>query len=241
MSITVRQCPVCEKPFVPALRSPGAKLCSKRCRNRQTYLNGKGATKQRRPVGRVAPKKPRVRAYDPVKAAEYQQRPEVKARNAARNRARYVPHPRAPRQKPVAPPEVLNPYTGHQWLEKARAAVGSLPAVRATEWADRKEDEMGEALLALLEGQDPVEAVKAYRRREFVPRHLTQSISEWQGSSEEAWRVDTIDQLAVPSAEEEVVAKETVLRKVRYHGGQGKGLMGTPKQQSRSGRVRNAA
>ncbi len=140
-------------------------------------------------------------------------------------------------------PEPQAPYTGHQWLEMARAAVQtSLDLSIHSEARDRYYDDLGEALLAIMEGRDPKQAVIEYRKLEFIPRHLTSHIGDWSGDdpdyAQECW--DAVMPTA-PSAEEEVVARETVLRKVRYHGGHGKGLMGTPRQQQPSRRRANAA
>lgn len=82
------------------------------------------------------------------------------------------------------------PYTGHRWLEMAREAAGGPKQLDfGLELYDRYTDEMGEALLALLEGRDAKEAVKDFRRREYVPRHLTQHIGDWSGDDEvEKWQ-----------------------------------------------------
>lgn len=118
----------------------------------------------------------------------------------------------------------------------AREAVGRDLDRSQGETAEWRQDEMGEALLALLEGRDPKEAVIGYRKREFVARHLTRHISEW-ADGEDSYRLDAILP-SVPSAEDEVIARETaaILWKTRYHGGQGKALMGGQKQQSPSRR-----
>lgn len=232
--------------------------CSKKCRNRSYHLaHPRGHTPRQklteaeREAKAAAARERRNaarRAYRTQESrreyeAAYNRRPERMEYMRERNRARYVPHPRVYPPKPPKLPAstpLPAPYTGHRWLDMAREVVGDpYVGIRGSEWADRRDDELGEVTLAILEGRDPEAALKEFRRREFTPRHLTKSISEWAGSDDEAWRVDTIDQLAVESAEEVVVAKETVLHKVRYHGGTGKGLMGTSKQQSRSSRVSN--
>jgi hypothetical protein len=55
------------------------------------------------------------------------------------------------------------PYVGHPLFEAAREAA----RVRADYQADfGQNDWLGEAVLALVEGRDPEEAVRAFRRRE---------------------------------------------------------------------------
>lgn len=96
----------------------------------------------------------------------------------------YVPKPRtysAPEPLPAA-------YSGHQWLEMARAAVGTVTLIEGTEISDRYYDDMGEALLALMEGKDPKEAVRAYRKQEWQARYLTKHIGDWAGDDPvDAW------------------------------------------------------
>ena len=94
-----------------------------------------------------------------------------------------------PRERVYTAPEPLPPaYSGHRWLDMARAAVGTPTMIEGTELTDRYYDDMGEALLALMEGRDPKEAVHEYRRREYVPRRMTKHIGDWRGDDpQEAW------------------------------------------------------
>lgn len=135
------------------------------------------------------------------------------------------------------------PYTGHQWLEAARAAVAPGQTEFGWELYDRYNDEMGEALLALLEGGDPKAAVVEFRKREFIPRYMTTHFSEW-ASEEQEWRLEEV----VPrddSAEDVAIARETVQtyarRLPRVHWGTTKGKMGTPRQATPTNRRQNAA
>lgn len=101
---------------------------------------------------------------------------------------------------------IQNPYVGHRWFDMARAAVTSRDI--SPEYRDfGYDDEVGEALLALLEGRDPVEAVKKYRSSEFIPRHMTIFTSEWHGDDD--WKNDRF-MPSSPSAEEEVMAVVSV-------------------------------
>ena len=139
------------------------------------------------------------------------------------------------------PVELPTPYHGHMWLDMARAAAGEVTGPVGTELRNYREDDIGEALLALLEGRDPHEAVRAYRRAEFVPRHLTMHFGDFR-ESDDAWRLDRIIP-EVPSAEDEAVVRETVrdrvLHKTPYHGGRGKALMGSSRQSTPSNRRSN--
>lgn len=186
-------------------------------------------------------------AYDKARNARLKLDPRHIAMRKARDARRYVevikPNWVSKATGARIPVELPRTYTGHQWLDMARAVVGDKQTEFGWELYDRYNDEMGEAVLALLEGGDPKEAVKAFRKREFIPRHMTSSISEWQGDEELAWKVDRIIPQA-PSAEDEAVARETVqgiLRDVPIHWGHGKGLMGTSKQQAPAQRRQRAA
>jgi hypothetical protein len=136
----------------------------------------------------------------------YYQRPEVRERYRLRWRDLYGD------QYPDL--EVAAPYTGHRWLEMARAVVGA-PDPEAP-WADDRWDEMGEAVLALLEGRDMQEAVVAYRKAEYVPRHLTIRADDWRGDEDYDEWFDTVLP-ATESAEEVAVAHLEV--QARFHKG----------------------
>lgn len=216
-AISLLTCELCEKPFLRALTGTPARHCSKRCRNRAYYLSKRGPLESPQPVR----KGPRSRANQKDRSEyyhEYNRRPEVMERQRVRNRAEYVPHPRPRKPKYDTNVPVSSPYTGHKWLEMAREAVSSDFNPLGGEWTDQKYDEMGEALLALLEGRDPKEAVRDYRRSEFVPRHLSVHIGDWKG--EDGEDVERWGSLlpSTPSAEDEAVARETV--RFRYHHGE---------------------
>lgn len=155
----------------------------------------------------------------------YHQREDVRARLNARRRERYATDPEyrrehiertsGHRRSPYADVTIPAPYTGHRWLEMARKEVmphrdldPSVP------WADDYHDEMGEAVLALLEGRDMSEAVHEFRRKEYVPRRLTQHISDYIGEDGNSYFDLVLPR--EPSAEEEVVAAETALVKARW-------------------------
>lgn len=245
-AVTVRPCAQCGTPFVPALRSPNAQMCSKRCRNRAKYLRGNGANRQRRTGPQPRAYKPRPRTPERIAyEREYNRRPEVMARQRERGREGYVPTPRARKVRYPVPETSPAPYTGHRWLEAAREAVSPAQTEFGWELYDRYNDEMGEAVLALLEGGDPKAAVKEFRKREFVPRHLTTHFSDF-AAKEEEWKLERVDALKVESAEDEVMAQETILSVYRKpavpsHYGAGHGLMGTPKQQAPAQRRQRVA
>jgi hypothetical protein len=225
--------PDCGKAFLRAATGSPARYCSKSCRSRGYYLSHGGVSRKRRPKGRVAPRKPRPRTPERIEYERgYNRRPEVMERQRLRARAEYVPTPRRRKPRFGTYSTIPAPYTGHQWLDAARKAVGTqLDLGLMTEASDRYYDEMGEALLALLEGKDPRQAVTEYRKREFVPRHLTSHIGDWSGGDEDYAR-DRWDAVMpkAPSAEEEVEAREAVLTKVRYHAGKLGGHMGPGRQ-----------
>lgn len=57
------------------------------------------------------------------------------------------------------------PYVGHAAFQQAREAAGlTLGAAYSTDWGQN--DILGEAVLAVLEGRNAVEAVRAHRARE---------------------------------------------------------------------------
>lgn len=210
------RCEVCKKPFLRASTGKPARYCSPVCRSRGYYLDHKAKDHKPRRKGRA---KRTGGVHRPGYYEEYNRRPEVMARNRDRKRSEYRPHPRktARRATQISEP-TPSPYLGHQWLEMARSAVGDFRP--DSQWADDKWDEVGEALLALLEGKDPKDGVREYRKREYVPRYRTIHIGDWAGG-DEAYAQARFDAMmpTSPSAEEEVVAKESVLRKTRYHSG----------------------
>lgn len=57
-------------------------------------------------------------------------------------------------------------HTGHQLFELARAVVGLRKGSMHTLYDPLHEDLLSEAVVALVAGEDPAAAVRAYRRRE---------------------------------------------------------------------------
>jgi hypothetical protein len=123
----------------------------------------------------------------------YNRRPEVVLKNRLRMR------------EPHFGMVVPSPYTGQRWLEMAREAVGA-PDPEAP-WADDRYDEMGEAVLALLEGRDMKEAVSAYRKSEYVPRHLTIHMGDWGDDEDQQNRWFESVMPTAPSAEDVAIAR----------------------------------
>lgn len=106
--------------------------------------------------------------------------------------------------------EVAPPYSGHRWLDMARAATlrgkdldGSAP------WADDYYDEMGEAVLALLEGRDMGEAVKSYRSKEYPTRKLNIHLGDWR-DDDGPMRWFEAQLPTMPSAEDEYLDNDEV-------------------------------
>jgi len=74
-------------------------------------------------------------------------------------------------------------------------------------------DEVGEAVLALLEGRDMAEALKQYRKREFIPRHMTLWLSDWHKDDERPVEERVLP--PVPSAEDEAVGRIVLGEKIK--------------------------
>lgn len=213
------KCEHCAGTFLRAKTGKAARWCSDKCR----YLAGYDA-------------KGRTKMSDEERAERlrrYRARPEVRARINALSRQRYNtdeyreysrerqrkiwadPEKREKllaRQRVKAVPDIADPYTGHKWLQMARdSALGDNQFFdSAAPWADDKHDEMGEALLALLEGRDPDEAVREYRKQEYVSRHLTLRLGDWRDDEDQQrqWFESVMPQ--AESAEDEVMAGESV-------------------------------
>jgi hypothetical protein len=180
-------------------------MCSKRCRNRALYLATRAKDHERRkpadPIARARYQRDRMRRlrreglrreYE----AAYYRRPEVQERYRLRWRELYGdPHPDV---------ILAEPYTGHRWLEMARAAVGR-PSDASAPWADDAWDDMGEAVLALLEGRDMKQAIAEYRSQEYVSRRLTIRADDWREDDDyDKWFDSVLP--AVPSAEDSFFA-----------------------------------
>lgn len=88
-------------------------------------------------------------------------------------------------RNPFAGIEIPTPYTGHRWLDMARKVVTDKYINPLLTYSDDYNDDMGEALLALLEGRDPKEAVKAYRSREYRSRNLFIRMGDWGDEEDE--------------------------------------------------------
>lgn len=171
--------------------------------------------------GKWSYSQPHIREYQ----KQYAQRPERRLSVRLRMRARYATEEykawarerwRRMFGDPFRGLEIPAPYTGHRWLDMARNAVNGGRDVDPEFRDFGYNDEVGEAVLALLEGRDMDEAVKAYRVREYVPRHLTVFTSEWHDDDDEHWREDRAMPTS-PSAEEEALAVLSV--KARYSHG----------------------
>ena len=224
--MSLLNCSICGDAFQrPGSRGPIPKFCTPRCKGRRDRQRP-GRREYEREYRRAERAAGKRRDYE----HEYYRRPEVQERYRLRWRELYGdPHPDV---------VVAAPYTGHRWLEMARGVAG-VPDPEAP-WAEDKYDEMGEAVLALLEGRDMEEAVAAYRKQEYVSRHLTVRVEDWGGDEqgERRWFESVMPQ--APSAEDEFIA--TLEVDARYHHGSNRRRFGNNRgqQQPRRRRMRDA-
>lgn len=226
---TTLSCAECAETFPRARTGKPARYCSKRCRNRAHYRRNGAVGRKRRVKPTPEQAKARKREYDwgyyrfvhsadPEAVARkrqyqttYYQRPEVRERYRIRwhNDPAYRARQMA-RRRSGPPVPIPAPYTGHRWLEMARRVVRPNRDLDSSKpWADDYHDEMGEAVLALLEGRDMHEAVRAFRSKEYVPRRLTARWGDFRDDDgEDRWFDRQMP--TEPSAEEEVEAREAV-------------------------------
>lgn len=194
--------------------------------------------------GKWSYSQPHIREYQ----KQYAQRPERRLSVRLRMRARYATEEykawarerwRRLFRDPFSGVQIPELYTGHRWLDMAREAVSGGRDV-PPEFRDfGYNDEIGEALLALLEGRDMEEAVREFRAKEFVPRHLTVFTSEWHDDEDRQYLEDQ-NMPTSPSAEEEAVAAEAVVYRLkeRFHWGKGRRRFGNNKGQQQPSRRR---
>lgn len=181
-------CAVCEAAFErPGRRGPIPQFCSTRCKGKRDHA------------------RPGRREYE----RNYRRARRAKGLDLTDNVARrdyYRERWRRLWGDPHAGLEIPAPYTGHRWLDMARAAVHNSPDPAFADYDYN--DQVGEALLALMEGRDMAQAVDEWNKREFIPRHLTLRMGEFKGEES----LDRVEMMlpAEPSAEDEVVARETV-------------------------------
>lgn len=193
-------------------RGPVPKYCSQKC------ITKAGRTPHRKVYEKLYRRLERHigkrRAYE----FSYNRRPDVKKKNRVRMMFKWYNDPewrasQIMRMRSTIYPEVVvaTPYTGHRWLDMARVAVlGSTNLDDSKPWADDYHDDMGEAVLALLEGRDMKQAVKEYRSKEYVARRLTIHLGDWGDDEERQNRwFDTL-MPTTPSAEDEAIARENV-------------------------------
>lgn len=204
-------CVVCGQHFNrKGTRGPIPKYCSQRC------ITKAGRTPKRRAYERDYRRSERLLGKRKQYEFEYNRRPHVRERNRLRmlwkwhNDPEWREKERARMRRTIHPEvEVPRPYTGHRWLDMAAKVVGT-GFDDTGPWADDKWDEMGEAVLALLEGRDMKQAVKEYRSKEYVPRRLTIHLGDW-GDDEDLqnrWFEKVMPQ--AESAEDEALANETI-------------------------------
>lgn len=196
-------CEVCGTKFDrPGTRGPVPRRCSQKCVTKAGRTDGR--REYERNYRAAVRRSGRLAEYE----YGYNRRPEVRARNAERMRIKWHTDPEYRARQlarwgdEFAGVMIPAPYTGHIWLDIARQAAGVNHLDGSAPWADDYYDDMGEALLALLEGRDPREAVSEYRRREYVPRRLTLHLGDWGDDEEEQNRWFEKVMPSVPSAED---------------------------------------
>lgn len=205
-------CKICNKQFNRRGRhGPIPKYCSASCVSKSQRLNPKRIEYERNYI-RKARASGRRRQYE----YNYNRRPEVRKRNAERMNFKWHNDPvyREEYKRKyyrIKHPEIVvsAPYTGHKWLDMAREAVQKDRFVDPlAPWSDNYYDEMGEALLALMEGRDMREAVKEFRNKEYPMRNAVR-IGDWHESDETDRWVNEI-MPTVESAEDHAIANESV-------------------------------
>lgn len=179
-------CVVCNNSFErTGTRGPIPKYCSPNCRARANRDEHRRAYERAyRANSRAAGKR---KAYE----FEYNRRPEVLERNRKRMKDKWYNDPEY-RQKqlarwsnPFANVQIAAPYTGHRWLDMARNAVSKTWVNPLAPWSDDYYDDMGEAVLALLEGRNVDEAVKEYRSKEYRSRKMFIRMGDWGDDEDE--------------------------------------------------------
>lgn len=204
-------CTICGDKFTrKGTRGPIPQFCSTRCKSKRDRARP-GRKEYERLYRRASRASGKRKAYE----YEYNRRAEVKERNRKRMMWKWYNDP-VYRAKQLARwgmdyPEVVvpAPYTGHRWLDMAAKVVMKDRSLdHSAPWADDYHDDMGEAVLALLEGRDMAQAVRDYRNKEFVPRKLTIHMGDWIDDDDQAQRWFDRMMPTTPSAEDEYMAQE---------------------------------
>lgn len=200
-------CTICGISFTrQGTRGPIPQFCSVRCKSKRDRARP-GRKEYEREYRRASLLSGKRKQYE----FEYNRRPEVKERNRKRMMWKWHNDPeyRAReliRMRSTIHPEIVvaAPYTGHRWLDMARKLVAPQLDDSAP-WADDYHDDMGEAVLALLEGRDMNEAVREYRRKEYIPRKRTIHMGDWHDDDEQAQRWFDKSMPTTPSAEDQFI------------------------------------
>lgn len=209
------ECVVCGSEFErKGSRGPIPKYCSPEC-GREPHKDRKREYDKNRTLT------PKQLFHKTLYGFKYSQRPEVKEKNRLRMRKQWWENTeyrerqlerfkKMARKKYVPQTPLPAPYTGHRWLDMAASVVGRQFDPTAP-WADDYWDDMGEAVLALLEGRDMKEAVKKYRSKEYVYRRLNIHLGDWGDDEERQNRWFESLMPKTESAEEEALANEAVV------------------------------
>lgn len=215
-------CTICGDKFTrKGTRGPVPQFCSVRCKSKRDRARP-GRKEYERLYRRASRASGKRKAYE----REYNRRPEVKERNRKRMMWKWHNdpewrHAQLLRMRSTIHPEIVvpAPYTGHRWLDMAAKVVMKGRSLdHSAPWADDYHDDMGEAVLALLEGRDMAQAVRDYRNKEFVPRKLTIHMGDWIEDEDYAQRWFDRVMPTTPSAEDEYMATEpiTVYAETRF-------------------------
>lgn len=227
-------CTVCGGQFErTGSRGPVSRYCSDACRAKK---------KRERPERKDYEReyRRRVRASGALRRYEfeYNRRPEVRSRNAERMRFKWHNDPEyrerqlARWRNAFADVAIPAPYTGHRWLDRARGVVTKGYVDPMCPSSDDYYDDMGEAVLALLEGRDPKQAVKEYRSKEYASRRLFIRLGDWGDDEDQQDKFFERVMPQVESAEDEYMAGWYVA--TRYsHGENGRPSRNRQQQPSR--------
>lgn len=183
---------------IPKYCKPACKYAASRTPKRREYE--RHYSSRQRAMGRR-------REYE----YNYNRRPEVKERQRRRmmlrwhNDEAYRNTQLARWHNPYSNVEISAPYTGHRWLDMARTAASQTYVNPLYPSSDDYYDDMGEALLAILEGRDPKEAVKEYRSKEYASRRLFIRMGDWGDDEDEQRKFFEKVMPQVESAEDEAM------------------------------------
>lgn len=224
INVTKGHCLECEQEFTYVRYKVDKNYCSTSCRGRY-YYRTKGTYSQRSRRTKMSEEewKEYKREYD----KEYHKRYYQLNRNSIlererqrRNTEAYRAYMRGRYYRPyrdvrVDLPDLAHGYSGDAF-DSVRAIVGPPPDSSAP-WFDDWAEKMGTAILAAAEGRDVREALKEYRKSEFIPKYRTVRLGEFK--QEDAFKLDKIlatENLTENEALAKITAAEAPSRKEKF-------------------------